>query len=344
MRPYDALLVVSFGGPEGPDDVMPFLETVTAGRGVPRERLLEVAQHYHHFGGVSPINGQNRALIAAVQADFAANGLDIPVYWGNRNWTPTLPETLARMRDDGVTNAIAFLTSAYASFSSCRQYLDAIERARVEIGEGAPHVDRLRQYFNHPGFVEPMADGVRAALASLPESLAEQAHLAFVAHSVPTVMEVASGPNGQAYTAQLAEATRLVARLVARAVGGEHGVSLSYCSRSGSPSVPWLEPDICDRLTELAGIGAAAVVVVPIGFVSDHMEVVYDLDTEAAQRAAELNLPFVRSATVGTEPRFVAMVRDLVLERMGEREPRACGDLGAAHDVCPAGCCRMPAR
>jgi ferrochelatase len=336
MRPYDALLLVSFGGPEGVDDVMPFLENVTAGRGVPRERLEEVAEHYYHFGGVSPINGQNRALLAALRADFEANGLEMPIYWGNRNWTPTLAETLAQMRDDGVTNAIAILTSAYASFSSCRQYLDAIERARIEVGEGAPDVDRLRQYFNHPGFVEPMADGVRSALSKLPETLAPQAHLAFVAHSIPMAMEASSGPNGSAYAAQLAEATRLVAQRVR----GEHEVSLSYCSRSGSPSVPWLEPDIGDRLEELKKAGTQAVVVVPIGFVSDHMEVVYDLDTEAAAKAAELDIAFVRSATVGTDPRFVAMIRELVLERMGELPPRALGDFGPAHDVCPEGCCR----
>jgi protoporphyrin/coproporphyrin ferrochelatase len=344
MRPYDALLLVSFGGPEGRDDVMPFLQHVTAGRGVPAGRLAEVAEHYYHVGGVSPINGQNRRLLAAIEVDFGANGLDIPVYWGNRHWAPMLPEVLARMRDDGVTNAIAFLTSAYASFSSCRQYLDAIEQARIEIGDGAPRVDRLRQYFNHPGFIEPMADGVRAALGSLPQTLAARAHLAFVAHSVPSAMEAASGPGGRAYTTQLGEA----ARLVAAAVGGQHQVSLSYCSRSGSPSVPWLEPDIGDRLSELAAAGVPAVVVVPIGFISDHMEVVYDLDTEAAARAAELGVAFARSATVGTDPRFVAMVRDLVLERMGEQpggqSRLACGDLGAAHDVCPPECCRLPAR
>ena len=340
MRAYDALLLVSFGGPEGMDDVMPFLETVTAGRGVPRERLEEVAQHYHHFGGVSPINGQNRALLCALRGDFKANGLDLPVYWGNRNWTPTLVETLTQMRDDGVTNAVAILTSAYASFSSCRQYLDAIERARGEIGDDAPRVDRLRQYFNHPGFVEPMADGVRDALATLPEDLAAQAHLAFVAHSIPAAMEAAAGPNGELYSTQLKAATRLVADLV----GDGRDVTLSYCSRSGSPTTPWLEPDICDRLEELAGAGVQAVVVVPIGFVSDHMEVVYDLDTEAAAKAAELGLVFARSATVGADPRFVAMIRELVLERMGEADKRALGDLGPAHDVCPSQCCRMAAR
>ena len=334
MRPYDALLLVSFGGPEGPDDVLPFLRNVTAGRGVPPARLEEVAQHYLGFGGVSPINGQNRALLAALRDDFAVAGLDLPVYWGNRNWQPMLADTLGQMRDDGVHHAIAFLTSAYASYSSCRQYLDAIEQARAQVGPGAPRVDRLRQYFNHPGFVEPTVDAVRAALDSLPPEQADRAHLAFVAHSIPLAMNAASGPAGDAYTAQLAS----LVELVTAAVGG-HASSLSYCSRSGSPSVPWLEPDIADRLDEIAATGANAVVVVPIGFVSDHMEVVYDLDTEAAQHAAARDLAFARAATVGTEPRFVAMVRELVLERMGEVAPRWLGTLGPAHDVCPPDCC-----
>jgi protoporphyrin/coproporphyrin ferrochelatase len=337
MRPYDAVLLVSFGGPEGPDDVMPFLENVTAGRGVPRERLVDVAQHYYHVGGVSPINGQNRALLAALRDDFDEHGVALPLYWGNRHWTPTLPEVLAKMRDEGVTNAIAFLTSAYASFSSCRQYLDAIERARAEVGDGAPTVDRLRQYFNHPGFIEPMIAGVEAALQQLPAEFRDNAPLAFVAHSIPEAMEATSGPAGGAYTAQLAEAIRLVAA----GVRGTHSVTLSFCSRSGSPSVPWLEPDIGDRLSELAKDGARAVVVVPIGFVSDHMEVVYDLDIEAADEAAALGLAFVRSATVGTAPPFVAMVRELVLERIGEVPSRSLGSLGPAHERCPADCCRQ---
>jgi len=336
MRPYDAVLLLSFGGPEGPDDVMPFLENVTAGRGVPRERLLDVAAHYDHVGGVSPINDQNRALLTALRSDFERNGLELPVYWANRHWTPTLPEVISQLRDDGVTSAIAFLTSAYASYSSCRQYLDAIERARAEVGDGAPTVDRLRQYFNHPGFIEPMIDGVKAAIQELPAEHRDSAPLAFVAHSIPAVMEATSGPEGGAYTAQLAEAIRLVTA----GVGGARSTTLSFCSRSGSPSVPWLEPDIGDRLSELASDGARAVVVVPIGFVSDHMEVVYDLDIEAAQHAAGLGLAFVRSPTVGTAPPFVAMVRELILERMGEGAPHSVGRLGPAHDVCPADCCR----
>jgi protoporphyrin/coproporphyrin ferrochelatase len=342
MRPYDALLVASFGGPEGPDDVMPFLENVTAGRGVPRERLAEVAQHYYHFGGVSPINGLNRDLVAAVRDELARSGLELPVYWGNRHWQPTLVDAIAAMRDDGVEHAIAFLTSAYASASGCRQYLDAIESARQQVGSGAPRIDRLRQYFNHPGFIVPVADAVRAALRELPEVLRRQVHLAFVAHSIPAAMQAASGPGGGLYVAQLTEAARLVAELV----GGNHERSLSYCSRSGPPSAPWLEPDINDRLAEIAARDdPPAVVVVPIGFVSDHMEVAYDLDTEAAQTARALKLPFARAATAGTDPRFAAMVVELVKERQqqpgGAAEPRALGDMGPAHDSCPTDCCRM---
>ena len=341
MRPYDAVLIVSFGGPEGPDDVMPFLQNVTAGRGVPPERLAEVAEHYVHVGGVSPINGHNRALLAATRADFADHGVDLPIYWANRHWAPMLPAVLAQMRADGITNAIAFLTSAYASYSGCRQYLDAIEQSRAEIGEGAPTVDRLRQYFNHPGFIEPMIDGVEAALAQLPDELRADAALAFVAHSIPTAMEATSGPTGNGYTRQLAEAVRLVSAGVQKSGDSGRSVTLSFCSRSGSVATPWLEPDIGDRLDEIAASGARAVVVVPIGFVSDHMEVVYDLDTEAAAKAASLGLAFVRSSTAGTDPRFVSMVRELVLEHTADRDPRALGPVGPAHDVCPVDCCRF---
>ena len=224
MRAYDAVLIVSFGGPEGRDEVMPFLENVTAGRGVPRERLVEVAEHYYAVGGVSPINDHNRALLAAVRADFAEHDLDLPVYWGNRHWAPTLTDMVTQLRADGVTNAIAFLTSAYASLSSCRQYLDALELARRDVGDGAPTIDRLRQYFNHPGFIEPMIEGVQAALHALPAGVRDTAPLAFVAHSIPTAMDVASGPTGGAYEPQLREAMRLVAE----GVGGAHAASLSF--------------------------------------------------------------------------------------------------------------------
>lgn len=328
----DALLLLSFGGPEGPDDVLPFLENVVRGRGVPRERLLAVAEHYAHFGGVSPINDQNRALLAAVRAS-----LDLPVYWGNRNWHPLVEDTVARMRDDGVRSALVFVTSAYTSFSGCRQYQDDLARARAAVGPGAPELLKLRHYFNHPGFVEPVADGVRAALATV----SDDARLVFTAHSVPTSMEASSGPSGHLYSAQLREASRLVAESV-RGPGAEF--DLVWQSRSGPPSVPWLEPDVNDHLRSLAADGVKSVVVSPIGFVSDHVEVLWDLDEEAAGTAAELGLEYARAATVGADPRFVRMVGQLVAERTSGAPALALGPMGPSHDVCPLNCCPAPRR
>ncbi|MCC3778459.1 ferrochelatase [Streptomyces sp. UNOB3_S3] len=354
--PYDALLLLSFGGPEGPDDVVPFLENVTRGRGIPRERLKEVGQHYFLFGGVSPINDQNRALLRALREDFAARGVDLPVYWGNRNWTPYLTDTLRRIVADGHRRVLTLTTSAYASYSGCRQYrenlADALATLEAE-GLPLPRVDKLRHYFNHPGFVTPMAEATLAALGRLPEEARAGAHLAFTTHSIPTAAADTSGPagghgDGGAYVAEHLD----VARLVAEAVREKTGVEdrpwrLVYQSRSGAPHIPWLEPDICDHLEAVRDEGAPAVVMVPIGFVSDHMEVKYDLDTEAAAKAAELGLPVARAATVGADPRFAAAVRELVLERAaterGERPERcALGSLGPSHDLCPVGCC--PAR
>ncbi len=254
-RQYDALLLLSFGGPEGPDDVMPFLENVVRGRGVPAERLARVAEHYQHLGGVSPINAQNRALLAAVRAELDDRGPRLPVYWGNRNWHPLVEDTVARMRDDGVLRALAFVTSAYSSYSGCRQYQQDLDRARAAAGPGAPEIDKIRHYFDHPGFVEPNADAVRAALATLPASLRDGARLVFTAHSIPTAMDQASGPGGGGglYSAQLREAARLVATAVR---GPGAAFDLAWQSRSGSPQVPWLEPDIDDRLAALAGPGS----------------------------------------------------------------------------------------
>ncbi|MER5889101.1 ferrochelatase [Streptomyces sp. NPDC001941] len=353
--PYDALLLLSFGGPEGPDDVVPFLENVTRGRGIPKERLKEVGRHYFLFGGVSPINEQNRDLLDALRADFAESGLDLPVYWGNRNWAPYLTDTLREMVLDGRRHIAVLATSAYASYSGCRQYrenlADALAALEAE-GLPLPKVDKLRHYFNHPGFVEPMAEGVLAALADLPEDVRAGAHLAFTTHSIPDASADTSGPSeahgeGGAYVAQHLDVAALVADAVREATGTEHPWRLVYQSRSGAPHVPWLEPDICDHLEERHAAGAPAVVMVPIGFVSDHMEVLYDLDTEATAKAAELGLPVRRSATVGADPRFAAAVRDLVLERAattrGARVERcALGALGPSHDLCPIGCC--PAR
>jgi ferrochelatase len=342
--PYDAFLLVSFGGPEGPDDVLPFLENVTRGRGIPRERLLEVGEHYQGFGGVSPINAQNRALVAALEADFAAHGLRLPVYWGNRNWAPYLTDELVRIADAGHRRVMALLTSAYSSYSGCRQYREDLAAAVADLGDRAPAVDRVRHYFNHPGFVEAMVAGTLRALDELPASSRDGARLVFVTHSVPVTMDESSGPDGHAYSTQHRDVARLVTAGVAAATGAEHELDLVYCSRSGPPSQPWLEPDVNDHLATLAAEGVPAAVLVPIGFVSDHMEVRFDLDTEARQTAARLGLPVTRAATVGTDPSFVAGIRELVLERAalvrGEQPARrALGELGPSHDVCPAGCC-----
>lgn len=329
---YDAFLLVSFGGPEGPDDVMPFLENVLRGKNVPRERMLEVAEHYSHFGGVSPINSQCRELLAAVKQEFDRSGVDLPIYWGNRNWTPMLRDTIEQMKRDGVKRAIAFFTSAYSSYSGCRQYRENILTAQQEVGEGAPEVDKLRVFFNHPGFVEPMIARTRDAIAKLPVEKQAGVKILFSAHSIPMGMA-----TNCRYEAQLSEASRLVAEGVNVA-----DWKLVYQSRSGPPSQPWLEPDVSDALAAIAAEQpGAGVVVVPIGFISDHMEVMFDLDEEALQKANELGLTMVRAATVGSDPRFVQMIRELVVERMSENPERlVLGQLPPNHDVCPADCCK----
>ncbi|WP_326553064.1 ferrochelatase [Micromonospora sp. NBC_01813] len=338
---YDALVLLSFGGPEGPDDVLPFLTNVTRGRNVPPERLAEVAEHYQHFGGVSPINQQCRDLLAAIQADFAANGLDLPIYWGNRNWHPMLTDTVARMRDDGVRHALGFATSAYGGYSSCRQYQEDIAAARAAVGPDAPVIDKLRQFHDHPGFVGPHAEAVRAAVGTLDPAVRGRTRLVFTAHSIPDAMAAAAGPDGGRYQAQLAE----TARLVAAGAAPDLPYDLVWQSRSGPPQVPWLEPDINDHLRDLAGQGVTAVVVSPIGFVSDHLEVVWDLDTEAAATAKELGLAYVRAGTPGTHPGFVTMVRELVSERIDPRDTGARHRLGTLPiwDTCPVNCCTTPA-
>jgi protoporphyrin/coproporphyrin ferrochelatase len=335
MPRYDAFLLVSFGGPEGPDDVIPFLENVTRGRGVPRQRLEQVAEHYYRFGGVSPINQQNRDLLAAIEKDFAASGIDLPLYWGNRNWDPTLTGTVATMAADGRRHAIAFVTSAYSSYSGCRQYLEDIERARAQAGARAPLIDKLRPYFNHPGFIEPLADAVRAAAGTLSRGVKDAYDLVCTAHSIPEAMAAASGPDGGAYPAQLAEASRLVAERA----GAARPWRLAYQSRSGPPSVPWLGPDVRDCLAELAASGSEGVVLAPVGFISDHLEVIYDLDVEAAGTAERLGLPLARAATPGPDPRFASMITELVAERQDGAPPRALGDLGPVLDTCGPGCC-----
>ncbi|NEA24447.1 ferrochelatase [Actinomadura bangladeshensis] len=300
MTSYDALLLLSFGGPEGPEDVIPFLENVTRGRNIPRERLEEVGEHYYLFGGVSPINQLCRDLKSAIEADFTAHGLDLPVYWGNRNWTPYLADTVRQMKADGVRRAAAFVTSAYSGYSTNDQYLNDITRAREEVPD-APEIDKLPVYCDRPGFIDPFVDAAKDALSGLPEG----ARLVFTAHSVPL-----SQPNQELYVAELEQAARTVADRAAPGAPWD----LVYQSRSGPPGQPWLEPQITDHLENLQGKGVRAVAVVPIGFVSDHMEVKYDLDVEAAERAAELGLAFARAATPGTDPRFAALPRDLLGE------------------------------
>lgn len=328
---YDALLLVSFGGPERPEDVLPFLENVLRGKPVPRERMLAVAEHYYALGGVSPINEQNRQLIAALESELAAHGPKLPIYWGNRNWRPLLADTLRQMAADGVRRALAFFTSAFSSYSGCRQYLENVEQARAEVGPAAPQIDKLRGFFNHPGFIEAMAERVGQALEKVPAGRREASRLVFTAHSIPLAMA-----QNCRYEAQLREACRLVAERT-----GFANWRLAYQSRSGPPSQPWLEPDVCDALRELAAEGASDVVVAPIGFISDHMEVVYDLDTEAQRVSRESGLNMVRAGTVGVHPKFVAMIRELIGERTGlVAEPRALGSLDICLDVCPADCCR----
>ena len=353
--PFDAFLLVSFGGPDGPEDVLPFLENVTSGRGVPRDRLLEVAEHYRHFDGVSPINAQNRALLDAIGADFAGHGVDLPLYWGNRNWRPLLTETVRRMRADGIRRAVALVTSAYSSYSGCRQYHEDIGRARAAVGPGAPQIDKLRHYFNHPGFVEANANAVTAALATLPQADQAGARLVFTAHSIPATMARASGPlalespqespEGGLYVAQLTEAARLVTEAVAASRDrSDDGFDLVWQSRSGPLRVPWLEPDVNDHLEKLARDGTGAVVVCPIGFVSDHVEVRWDLDNEAAQTAGKLGMRFARASTAGTHPTFVTMIRQLVDELAAGGPRRALGPMGPSHLRCPLGCCPAPRR
>ncbi len=334
---YDALLIVGFGGPEGPEDVLPFLENVLRGRNVPRDRMLEVAGHYDHFGGVSPINAQVRDLIEALRPELDRRGVDLPIYWGNRNWHPMLADTVREMAGAGVRRALGVVLAAYSSYSSCRQYREDIARAREAAGPGAPEVDKVRVFYNHPDFVAVNADRVREALDRLPADRRDSARLAFTAHSIPGSMA-----GGCDYERQLAETCRLV--------GEEAGVgpdrwALVYQSRSGRPTDPWLGPDILDHLADLKRGGAEDVVIQPVGFLSDHMEVMFDLDEEARATSGELGLRMVRAGTAGTHPRFVAMLGELIEERLGRRaDRRAVGRFPANHDVCPVDCCPPPPR
>ena len=375
--PYDAVLLVSFGGPEGQDDVLPFLRNVTRGRGIPDERLEEVAHHYRAFGGISPINDQNRDLRSALATELEARGIDLPVLWGNRNWDPYLPDSLREAHAAGHRRLLAVVTSAYSSYSGCRQYREDLARALEETGlAGELTIDKVRQYFDHPGFVTPFVQGVRDALVRTRAALevggtevdlTRDAHVLFATHSIPTSTATTSGPPGAglglegAYGAQ----HRAVADVVMASAGAMSDVgtggsaaqlaavpwSLVYQSRSGAPSTPWLEPDINDAITDLAAQGVRAVVIVPLGFVSDHMEVMWDLDEEAVTTAREAGLHAERVPTPGIHPEFVSGLIDLVCERLDRQTgsvptspmPRpALTPLGPWYDVCRPGCCANP--
>ncbi|MBW0117293.1 ferrochelatase [Pseudonocardia sp. KRD-169] len=333
---FQALLVLSFGGPEGPDEVRPFLENVTRGRGIPPERLDAVQEHYQHFGGVSPINARNRELIEAVRART-----DLPVYFGNRNWHPMVEDTVAEMARDGITRALVFATSAYGGYSACRQYHEDIARARKAVGENAPELVKLRHFFDHPAFVAANADAVRAA------GLPDGARLVFTAHSVPDSADASAGPPGEGghrYSKQVTEAARLVAADL-----GVTDHDVVWQSRSGPPRIPWLGPDIVDHIDALHAEGVPAVTIAPVGFVSDHVEVIWDLDTEARERAEELGMGFARAATAGPDPRFADMVVELMDEHRHDRTPRGLGDVpragcGVNGALCAVACCEPPRR
>lgn len=324
---YDAVLVLSFGGPDKPEDVIPFLENVLRGKNVPRARLEAVAEHYYHFGGKSPINEQCLAMIAALRQELDTHGPKLPIYWGNRNWHPMIEDTMRQMARNGVRRAMVFATSAWSSYSSCRQYQEDLDRAIAATGPGAPVCDKLRHFYRHPGFIETMAERVRASLDALAPERRAKAHVLFTAHSIP--LEMASQSR---YVQQLETATKLTAELA-----GVSRYGLAYQSRSGPPQQPWLEPDIGQVLEQIAAEPAASrdVVVSPIGFISDHMEVLYDLDTEAAHKAAGLGLNLIRSGTAGTHPRFIRMIRELILERI-DNLPDA--------EPCLENCCPAPIR
>jgi protoporphyrin/coproporphyrin ferrochelatase len=333
---YDAILVVSFGGPESREDVVPFLENVLRGRNVPRERMLAVAEHYYHFEGKSPINQQTRELIAALEAELKIHGPRLPIYWGNRNWHPMLADALHKMKQDGVRRALAFVTSAYSSYSGCRQYREDIARAQSEVGTSAPEIEKLRPFFNHPGFIEATVDRVREALDVIPAGARERVQIVYTAHSIPLSMA-----NTCDYVKQLEEARKLISQAL-----NCRSDALVYQSRSGAPGQPWLEPDILDYLREVKARDlASALVLAPISFISDHMEVLYDLDVEARQLCDDLGLSMARAKTVGVHPKFVGMIRELILERTSPgRERRALGSLGPRPDVCAEDCCPAPQR
>ncbi len=331
---FDAILLVSFGGPEGMDDVIPFLENVLRGRNVPPERMQQVAHHYEMFGGVSPINQQNRDLIAALKSELAKHEISLPVYWGNRNWHPMLIDTVKQMQSDGIKKALAFVTSAYSSYSGCRQYRENIEAALNQLGpDRSLKIEKLRGFSNHPGFIEANRERLDEALKHF-GSERPNVHVAFTAHSVPTSMATTSD-----YVEQLNETAELIASNI-----GTENWKLCFQSRSGPATQPWLEPDICDHIRELKNQGVTKLVIAPIGFISDHMEVKYDLDIEAKQLCDELGIDMQRAGTAGVHPSFVRMIRQLIEERTEGSERLALGTLGSRSDECAVDCCPAPAR
>lgn len=337
LAPYDAVLLVSFGGPERDEDVVPFLRNVTVGKDIPDERLKVVGEHYFGFGGKSPINDQNKALMQALERELAERRISIPIHWGNRNWEPYLPDALEGLRDEGAQRVVCIVTSAYSSYSGCRQYRENLHDAAQAV-PGSPHLDRVRHYFNLPGFISAMAQGVRDTLVGMPA----HTRLAFVTHSIPKTMNESSGPTGGAYVEQHLDAMRAILSQV-----GDYQADLVFCSRSGPPGMAWLEPDISDHLRDLADAGTTHVVMIPLGFISDHMEVIYDLDTEAMSSAATLGLTARRAPTAGTHPDFVAGLVDLLLERAamarGETlDQPTVGSLGPCPSVCTQTCCPNP--
>lgn len=339
QKPYDALLVVSFGGPEGPDDVMPFLENVLRGKNVPQQRMLEVAEHYDHFGGVSPINQQNRDLIAALKEEFRQHQIGLPIYFGNRNWHPTLTEAIEQMAKDGIKNALAFFTSMYSCYSGCRQYRENIAEAQSIVGPSAPSIAKVRMAFNHPLYIQAAAERVAQAMDQLrsidANCEAAKTQLIFTAHSIPLGMA-----DNCKYQTQLTESCRLI---MERFPG--HPWALVYQSRSGPPSQPWLEPDICDYIQTQHDEGLlASAIIMPVGFISDHMEVLYDLDTEAQDLCQSLGINMVRAGTVGIHPQFVSMIRELVQERAFGHPKQAIGNMPPNWDICPVDCCLYPKR
>ena len=347
---YDAILLTTFGGPEGPDEVMPFLERVTAGRGIPRERLEEVSHHYLALGGVSPINAQNRALLAAMREEFSSRNIDLPIYWGNRNSDPYFADALREIEADGHHNVLAFVTSAYSSYSGCRQYRENLAKALIETDlVGKLRVDKVRHYFDHPGFIKPFAQGLGKAVDEAVASglSAEDVKILFTTHSIPDSMADTSGPigmreshKGGMYVAQHQATAELVAAHAKLFTDNQVPQwELVYQSRSGAPTMPWLEPDIGDAIESAATSGIKGVIVVPIGFVSDHVEVVWDLDNEAMEVAQEHNVFFARVATPGTAPEFVTAIAELVEERINDGPKNALSDLGPWADFCAVGCC-----